>query len=329
MYYLIIFINKNNYNMSDTRNKVLLYRTNKKGSVDNNIEHGELALNFNAETPFLMLKDTENNIQKIGVLSNSTGQSEYHTMTQKAITDVIENIELNLSSSYESVEYPSVTDTEGMELFKPAESGQTLDEAIKTVDQNVATLVQEVLNNEQVVSMALNKHNESAGFDENALYVKDVTATYINNATTLSEADSLLDGAIKNVSDDLINSVNEINTEIENIISSVTESANEVYIGESTPTMNSIELFIDESIDPISVEVYSKEEVDTKVNALNNIDSTLTSSLNSKITYGDNKDESLSTDLYVDTSANDSIEVYTRAQVDAIIAKLKADNNLI
>lgn len=315
--------------MSDTRNKVLLYRTNKQGSVDSNIEHGELALNFNAETPFLMLKDTENNIQKIGVLSNSTGQSEYHTMTQKAITEVIDNIELNLSSSYESVEYPSVTNTEGVELFNPAESGQTLDEAIKTVDQNVATLVQEVLNNEQVVSAALTKHNESAGFDENASYVKDTTATYIGNASTLSEADSLLDDAIKGVSDNLTNAVNEINTEIKNLTSSVTESANEVYIGETTPTMESIELFIDESIDPISVEVYSKAEIDTKVNALNTIDTTLTSSLDSKVTYGDSKDNSLATDLYVDTSANDSIEVYTRAQVDAIINKLKADNNLI
>lgn len=208
--------------MSDTRNKVLLYRTNKQGSVDSNIEYGELALNYNSETPFLMLKDTENNIQKVGVLSNSTGQSEYHTMTQKAITEVI-----------------------------------------------------------------------------------------------------------KTVSDDLTNAVNEINTEIENITSSVTESANEVFIGESTPTMGSIELFIDESVDPISVEVYSKEEIDTKVSALNNIDTTLTSSLDSKVTYGDSKDNSLTTDLYVDTSANDSIEVYTRAQVDAIIAKLKADNNLI
>ena len=80
--------------MSNQGKKVLLYRSDVNGRMPdvNNIATGELALNYNSESPFLLFKDTENKIQKIGSLSTTTGYSEYNTMTQKSITESIESI---------------------------------------------------------------------------------------------------------------------------------------------------------------------------------------------------------------------------------------------
>ena len=100
--------------------------------------------------------------------------------------------DIHLTSGYTSVNYPEVDST----TFTSAKANDTLDVAIKTVDQNVATLVQEVLNNEEVVAAAITKIKESIGVDENLKYVKDSSATFISEATTFSEADSLLDIAL-------------------------------------------------------------------------------------------------------------------------------------
>lgn len=322
--------------MSKLDKRVLLYRTVTSGNTPSadNIDYGELSLNYNSNTPFVAFKDDKNNIQKLGALSSTTGDSEYHTMSQKSITDAISNIKHTLSDTYESVVYP--TDTDGV-VFTPASANMSLDEAVKQVDTNVATLVDEVLKNELVTAAAITKHNESAGFNQNGEYVVDTASTYINDARNLSDADILLDSAIKSEAATAREAETALRSDID-VISGNTytkaeidgkfSSSNEVYIGSSKPSIESVELFIDESIDPISVEVYSKQEIDTKIITLNDIDKDIQSQLGSKITYGINTSSSTKTDLYVDISEDKTIEVYTKAQVDSIIAQLKADNNL-
>ena len=56
----------------------------------------------------------------------------------------------------------------------------------------------EVLKDEEVNAASITEIKQSVGLDENLKYVVNPSATYINGATTLSEADSLLDTAIKN-----------------------------------------------------------------------------------------------------------------------------------
>ena len=70
-------------------NKIQLFRTETSGSTTTSIEKGELALNINSNSPFIMFKDTSGTVQKLGSLSTSTGSSIFHTMTQKAITDAL------------------------------------------------------------------------------------------------------------------------------------------------------------------------------------------------------------------------------------------------
>ena len=189
--------------MSDLRNKVLLYRTNTSGvsAQADSIQHGELAMNFNAETPFLMFKDTNNDIVKIGTITNVLGESELKSMSQKGVTDA-----LKLPENYVSVEYPEVDSTS----FTKTESGTVIYDAIKQVDQNVATLVQEMLDNEEVIAAAITSLNNSSGFDENCKYIAPSESYLLSGASSLYEADLFLSNKIENIE----NSLTDIETNI-------------------------------------------------------------------------------------------------------------------
>ena len=103
----------------------------------------------------------------------------------------------------------------------------------------------------------------------------------------------------------------------------------EVEIG-TTPSEGEVSLakiIIDESVDPLSVDVYTKEQVDTQVDALEAVDSRLRTDVDNKVLRGNESATEQST-LLVDESASVEYEVYTKEQVDAIIAQLKTDNNL-
>ena len=124
------------------------------------------------------------------------------TITNKVATVTVEGDNIAVSSEYgDAVTYPTLSNT--AVTFTAVEGSDKVDDAIKKLDQNVATLVQEVLNNEEVTAAALTKHNESCGFDENANYIVNENATYISAATSLAEADNLLDAAINNEVDSL------------------------------------------------------------------------------------------------------------------------------
>ena len=138
------------------------------------LEVGELSLNVNSESPMLMFKDNANNVQ---VLSPN-----------------------KLSKNYEKVEYPTIDENV---VFTSSEIGDNLDTVVNKLDSNVSLLVNETLKNEEVVAAAITKVKESIGLNENLNYITETTANYIQNASTLSEADLLLDAAIKNVTDSL------------------------------------------------------------------------------------------------------------------------------
>ena len=86
-----------------------------------------------------------------------------------------------------------------------------------------------------------------------------------------------------------------------------------------------MEIFIDESVNPMAVEVYTKEEMNTRITSLSDKDNELDGKLAKIVTVNS---ESTSGQIMIDENAGDDVQMYTKAQVDAIIAKLKADNNL-
>ena len=127
-------------------------------------------------------------------IENTNGNLDISVVQTNGLLASMTISDIALSDDYSAITYPSVDSV----TFTPAEAGDILDSAIEKLDKNIATLVQEVLNNENVVAAALTKHNESAGFDENANYIQNTNANFISNATTLSEADDLLDAALQN-----------------------------------------------------------------------------------------------------------------------------------
>ena len=266
-------------------NKIQLFRTETSGSTTTNIEKGELALNINSSSPFIMFKDTSGTVQKLGPLSTSTGSSVFHTMTQKAITDALtsrksdtdilatslnneiaarkavdgqtgqtytantsanyiynatslNDADLKLDSALKThvtiptdydIVYPTSDETDGV-IFNNTVANDTVLESLEKVDGNVVLLVQEVLKDEEVTAAAITEIKESVGLDENLKYVADSSANYISEATTFSEADSLLDAAIKEEVIARVDSLEVIKTQI---------SESELNIERSISTINS------------------------------------------------------------------------------------------
>ena len=201
----------------DERIKISLYRTSNSGSTPNasSLADGELSMNLHKDTPMLMFNNSENEIEKVLPSLNSTGSSEYHTMTQKAITE-----EFILPSDY-NVEYPEDT---GASSFTTTLASSDIKTAIKNIDENVSKLVGATLDNEEVVAAALTKLKESAGFNSNGEYVIDSESKYLSGASTLATADKMLEIAISgfdtNVSG-INTTVSELSTNLQTLSGTV------------------------------------------------------------------------------------------------------------
>ena len=165
-------------------------------------------------------------------------------------------------------------------------------------------------------------------------HIQHVKSNVVNNGSPkLPTADQILLGeiginyadgyermSIKNDHNEIIEFVSK-----EYVDTSAGQAAEvkEVQIGGTTPSgENTIDIFVDTSVDPLSVEVYNKQQIDTKVDALQG-------TIDNMIVIGENPTTGTDTEIIIDTSESPAIAVYTQAQVDAIIQKLKDDNHLI
>ena len=171
--------------------------------------------------------------------------------------------------------------------------------SFKNDDDEIVTLQKDVLVGEDIDLDSLETTakiiiDESVEGDEMEIYTK---AEVDGHLSTLEKADS------------------DLQKEIQCKIIVGTEAENEEG-----------DIFIDES-DSTSIDVYSKTEVDGHLSTLEKADSDLQKELQCKIIVG-TESENEEGDILIDESDSTSIDVYTKAEVDAIIAKLKADNNL-
>ena len=172
-------------------------------------------------------------------------------------------------------------------------------------------------------------------------HIQHVKSNVVNNGSPkLPTADQILLGeiginyadgyermSIKNDRNEIIEFVSK-----EYVDTSAGQAAEvkEVQIGGTTPSgENTIDIFVDTSIDPISVDVYSKQQIDTMVGTLQGEDTAMQTQLDNMIVIGENPTTGTDTEIIIDTSESPAIAVYTQAQVDAIIQKLKDDNHLI
>lgn len=134
------------------------------------------------------------------------------TVTQEdgKIKDVVLNVpsgdtialqsDIAVSGDYvEVTDYPEV---EGV-VFTPVNAGDNLDTAFKSVDQNVATLANEVIKNEEVTTASFVKVREALELSDGLGYESNTGSNYISGATSFADADNKLDSAIKTISDSL------------------------------------------------------------------------------------------------------------------------------
>ena len=129
-------------------------------------------------------------------------------------------------------EYTPISYPEAFSGATQVLSGDTVNEAFNKVETTISSLTQEVLDNEQVTEKAIKALGEAAGtIDENNVisYVVNENANYISAATSLAEADDILDAAIGNSITGV--SVNEIQAEVENRNAAISISGNNINVG--------------------------------------------------------------------------------------------------
>lgn len=141
------------------------------------------------------------------------------TVTQEdgKIKDVVLNVpsgdtialqsDIAVSGDYvEVTDYPEV---EGV-VFTPVNAGDNLDTAFKSVDQNVATLANEVIKNEEVTTASFVKVREALELSDGLEYASNADSNYISGATSFADADNKLDSAIKSVDQNITTLTNEV-----------------------------------------------------------------------------------------------------------------------
>lgn len=238
----------------------------------------------------------------------SLPKSNSELANKEYVDSLINTIENKLSNNYISVVYPEDT---GDKTFIPAISGQTLDEAVFAVETNVATLTQSVLENEEVTAAALTKHNESCGFDENANYIVNENATYISAATSLADADNLLNDAISNVYD-----------ELQQQIPSLDGYATETWVNNKNyATLNEVESKISELVDSAPDTLNTLNELAAALNDDANFATTVTNQIATKAN---------SSDVYTKTESDGKYSLTSHTHdVYALKTALDTANNTI
>lgn len=117
---------------------------------------------------------------------------------------------------------------------------------------------------------------------------------------------------------------------IKNSANQIVTFGDEVYIGEEAPAEGShAEIFIDESVDPIEVEIYSKEQMDKQLAALTEKDNKLQADTDSKVVRG-NEETNVTSNILIDESVDPvEVEIYTKGEIDTQVKSLtRTDTSL-
>ena len=201
------------------------------------ISYGELAINYAKDNEVLSIKNSQNEI--VPLFFGGSIKEIHVNGVEADIENRIATIEISGSDEnvgeYTSVEYPS--DFSGATNVS---GDQTIAEAFKSVETTISSLTQEVLDDEVVTEKAIKALGNAAGtIDNNNIikYVVNENANYIKVATSLADADNILDSVIKNV-DDGVNGLNDrINDLEDTIITSITVNDVDATIAQQKATV--------------------------------------------------------------------------------------------
>jgi len=131
-----------------------------------------------------------------------------------SLSVVVNASDIKTSSEYSAITYSAIGDT----IFESIVSGMSMDVALSTIESNISTLIQVIIENEFVTASALTNFNDAAGFNDGK-YSADENDVHLSGATSLKNADTLLSEAIDSVEYELQSQADRItqveqNTEI-------------------------------------------------------------------------------------------------------------------
>ena len=189
-----------------TRNIVKNIRSNSVGTngkpklpLPNQLDYGEIAVNYASGHETLSLKNDAGNIVSLSVNSVEDVKVNGSTVVSKSnktaeITMKGDTIPVS-GGQYTPMTYPKPFDGKAQLIL----ATDMMDGALKTLETNISALVTEVLDNEETSAAAIRKLAESAGTVDgsgNIGYQQAAGTTYISNAGSVHNATVILDSEI-------------------------------------------------------------------------------------------------------------------------------------
>ena len=181
--------------------------TNEDGSpklpTADQIEYGEIAINYAKDKETISLKNENNEIVSL-TLKEAGKIDDVQVDGTSVVENKIAKISHKISDNYTQATYaePFATKVSGSRVA----TGDTFEGAFNKVETTISTLVDEVLDNEVVTSNGIAKLAEATGTlkdDDSIGYVVETNANYISNAISVHDATVILDDALKAVRNDV------------------------------------------------------------------------------------------------------------------------------
>lgn len=214
-----------------TRNIVKNIRSNSVGAngkpklpSPNQLDYGEIAVNYASGHETLSLKNDAGNIVSLSVNSVEDVKVNGSTVVSKSnktaeITMKGNTIPVS-GEQYSPMIYPKPFDGKAQQIL----ATDMMDDALKTLETNISALVTEVLDNEETSAAAIRKLAESAGTVDgsgNISYQKAAGAHYISNAGSVHNATVILDSKINTLQE----TINNLQSTIDNLQGSIGQSS--------------------------------------------------------------------------------------------------------
>lgn len=212
-----------------TRNIVKNIRSNSVGTngkpklpSPNQLDYGEIAVNYASGHETLSLKNDAGNIVSLSVNTiEDVKVNETSVVTNKTANITMKGNTIPVSGEqYSPMIYPKPFDGKAQQIL----ATDMMDGALKILETNISALVTEVLDNEETSAAAIRKLAESAGTVDgsgNIGYQKAAGTTYISDAGSVHDATVKLDRGIYG----LETRIGSAETEIRNLQGSIGQSS--------------------------------------------------------------------------------------------------------
>ena len=189
------------------------------------LSEGEIAVNYAKGYETLSFKNNSNEIVSLSVKTvDDVTVNGNSVVSNKTANIIMKGNTTPVANTYTTTTYPSPFN-EGAEHISASDK---VDVALKKVETNISKLVNEVVDNENVVSEAINKLANSAGTidgSNNITYVKVTNAHYIKDATSVHDATVKLDSNVYSIEDNvhtLGDAVGTLTSDVSNLKTQVT-----------------------------------------------------------------------------------------------------------